>query len=162
MAKTTTGANPWLAQAGQSRFNELLRQGHELHRELTSVPGDLTTVDLLREVQTAAGNPSAGVPPTFGVVAGLTGLAASLELPDAWNKRLAPGSVPLKDSERMVWLRDVPATATERADVVLLTDRIKFDDPIYGAGKIFAVSEVRSSDAARLIRVKVRYAHQES
>lgn len=151
-----------LGPDGQMRFQNLLRTGHETHRTVTSIPGEPLTVAILRYTQTAAGNPAVGIAPTFAAVAGLNGIAASLELPDTWNERLAPGGVPLKQNERVVWMRDVPATATERQDVVLLTDRVRFDDPIYGPNEIFTVFEVRTEDAARIMRVKVRYARQEA
>ena len=148
--------------AGQMRFQNLLRIAHETHRSVTSVPGEPTTVDILRVTQIVAGNPAAGIQPTFVPVAGLNGIAASYELPDVWNRRLESGGVPLKANERVVWLRDVPATATERQDVVLLTDRVRFDDPIYGPGIVWSVFEIRTEDAARLIRVLIRYARQEA
>lgn len=162
MPKPNTVPAGALGPVGQLHVQNLLRRGHEIHRELTSIPGTLQTVDILRDVQTAAGNPAIGVQPTFATVAGLNGIAASLELPDTWNRRLEAGGVPLKQNERVAWLRDVPATLTERQDVVLLTDRLRFDDPIYGVGMIFTVFEVRTSDAARLMRVKVRYGRQEA
>lgn len=158
---TRTGHEPWLSQSGAAFAQELLRQGTRTLAEFLSEPvsaGQPSVATILRSRQTAAGQPSAGIMPTYSAVAGLTNIPATLFLPAQWVDRNDAG-LKLKESERMVLFVDVPATATEGADIILPSDRVRLADPVFGTVD-FSIVEVSPFKAAGLIAVRVDYARQ--
>lgn len=160
MATTTTGFDPRWGTIPTTRAQELLRRGTYGHTEFTNDPvtsGFPRVLNVLRERQTAPGSSSARIPATWAPVAGLTDIPGTVWLPAAWKEKETETSIPLKASERMVTLVDVPATVTEADDVVLLTDRVSFDDAVYGTNAVFNVVQVRLV-LAGVIHIRVDFA----
>lgn len=162
MARVTTGYQTTIGEARTSRAHELLRMAYHAHAELVNDPVadglDPITIEIIRKRKTANGSTSAGIPATWMTVAGLTAIPGTVHFPESWNARRDDSEVTLHDNQRIVSLVDVPATLTEAADVVLLSDRLVFDDPTYGADSVWRVKEVRSTIAGA-VRVVVEYAH---
>lgn len=160
MPKVTTGFNPWLGSIGTARVHELLRQGVYAHAEQTNDPvttGYPRTLKIIRRVQTAAGSTAAGIPATWATVAGLSAIPGVVHLPETWDDQ-QEADITLREAERVVTLVDIPATTTEGEDVLLLSDRVAFDDPTYGADAVFEIVQIRPA-AAGVTRAVVRYAH---
>lgn len=160
--KTTTGFVPVLGNALAARAQELLRRGHYGHSELTNDPvasGLPRTFDVIRMRKTAAGSSAARIPPTWAAVAGLHNIGGSLWTPSDWMDRESETEIQLRASERMISLVDIPATATELKDRLLLSDLICLDDPVYGARSVFEVIEI-GPIVAGIIHARLRYAHK--
>lgn len=166
MTKTTTGYDPRLGRYGAGRVQELLRRGHRVWQEATNDPvasGYARTCDVLRFRQTAAGSTAAGIEPTFAQVAGLTGISCTvytLEHVRTWKER-PTATAELNESERVVALVDVPATATEGADVVLLSDHLVIDDDVYGNDAVFRVTALFPFGPAGVIHARCEYARRD-
>lgn len=159
--KVTTGHDPRLGTTLTQRAHELLRRGAYGHAEQTNQPvtsGLPRTIAIHRSVVTAAGDSAARIPRTWAQVAGLDAIAGTIWLPAPWSERPSETEIPLRESERMVTLVDIPATAAEGEDVVLLTDRLSFDDPIYGADSVFNVERIHALPDG-VTHVRVMYAH---
>lgn len=159
--KVTTGHNARWGDAITSRAHELLRRGTYAHAEQTNDPvasGLPRTLKIDRRTETAPGSSSARIAPTWATVAGLDAIPGTVWLPAPWNDRDTETGITLRASERMVSLVDIPATVAERGDVLLLTDRVVFDDPVYGTDAVFNVVRVPFS-LAGIVHAQVVYAH---
>lgn len=159
--KVTTGHNARLGTTLTQRAHEILRRGAYAHAEQTNQPvtsGLPRTIAIHRSVVTIAGNSATRVPRTWAQVAGLDAIAGTVWLPAPWNEKKSETDIPLRDSERMVTLVDVPATVAEGEDVVLLTDRLSFDDPTYGVDSVFNVKRIHALPDG-VTHVRVMYAH---
>lgn len=159
--KVTTGYHPRWGDIVTSRAHELQRRGTYAHGEFTNDPvaaGYPRTIAIERRIQTSAGSSAARIPATWQVVAGLDAVPGTVWLPAPWNDAQQATGITLKASERMVTLVDIPATASERGDVLLLSDRVAVDDPIYGTDAVFNVIEVPFV-LAGVLHAKVQYAH---
>jgi len=160
--KVTTGHQTTIGEARVSRAHELLRMAYHAHAELVSDPvadGSYPTYGkILRSRQISAGSTAAGIGPTFAPIAGLEAVKIVIHHPESWNARRREG-VTLKDDQRVVTLVDIPATVSEVADVLLLSDLVGFVDSIYGES-IWRVVELRQTIAGAT-RAVVEYAHSD-
>lgn len=161
---TDTGLIPFLGFQGTHYIHELTRRAMRITAEMNSeaVPSTDTPfpVTILRRVQTAAGDPSQGVPPTYAFAAGLTNLFGAVVLPAAWNKEQpSEGGVMLKNNQRVVLLVDVPSAGGVPAGKVLLSDQLVLEDPVYGSA-IFDVGELLPSPGPNIVRVVATYARE--
>lgn len=158
MPKVTTGHHAIWGADRVGRAQELLRGAAYAHAEKTNNPGDTRTLGILRLVQTAPGSTAARIPATYEPVAGLDGILGTVWLPKPWTDHGTETGITLRASERMVTLVDIPAAGDTRADAVLLTDRIVFDDDVYGDAATFEVVEV-GIIVAGIAHIRVNYAH---
>lgn len=161
---TTTGLIPFLGNQGTHYVHELTRRAMRVTAEMNSeaVPSTDTPfpVTILRRVQTAAGDPSQGIEPTYAFAPGLTDLFGAVVLPAAWNKEQPKdGGVILKTNQRVVLLVDVPSAGGVDAGSVLLSDQLILDDPVYGS-TIFDVTELLPSPGPNIVRVVATYARE--
>lgn len=155
---TTTGFNRFLDGQGVKVANELLRQGiaiaAELNADAVNAPDAPQTFNILRRVKTSEGNPSIGIRATYETASGLDGIKGTLILPAAWNRTAADKGLPvLKDSQRVVYLVDVPG------DDVLLTDRIQINDPVYG-DQAFEIQSVTRNPGTNTSRAVVEFTRE--
>jgi hypothetical protein len=155
---TTTGFER-LLDVGADYVHELVRQAlgvvAEVNNPTVAAPTDVQTFDILRRTISATGDPSAGIPDTYTTAGGLTGIAGSLILPGAWNDAQAMAGGPvLKATQRIVHLIDVPGTK------VLQTDRIRYNDPIYGV-QVFEIVTLMPNLATNITRCVIEYAREE-
>jgi hypothetical protein len=114
---------------------ELVRQASRVASELVEQPtnGIPRTIDIVRKAKAQDANTALGVAAQWSPVAGLTGLSATLFLPNEWEgPRDETKAVRVKEGERSLLVADVPAAGTIPADRIMLTDNVKIDDPVYG------------------------------
>ena len=159
MAETRTGLDNWLGMSGTQYSQELVRQAARVASELVEQPtnGIPRTIDVVRKAQTQDANTALGVAAQWSPVAGLTGLSATLFLPNEWEgPRDETDSVRVKEGERSLLVADVPAAGTIPADRIMLTDNVKIDDPVYGEA-YFSIESVNPIRGTGLIHVKVVY-----
>ena len=155
---TTTGFQRH-QDIGTNYIFELMRQSvaiaAELNNPTAAAPGLVQTFSVIRRVKTAAGNPASGIPDTYTLATGLTGIDGTVILPAAWNERPAAAGLPLlKTTERVIHLVDVPGS------VVLPSDRIQYTDVIYG-NQVFKITEVLPNAATNIVRCIVEYTREE-
>lgn len=153
MPKTTTGLDGLFGTIGTHYINELKRRATKLLVEATAPAGDPRTISILRRQSNNDGNTTLHIPNTWTTVAGMADLeAAVLEATD-WSEQW-PGKPPveLKDADRIILIADVPS-----GGYVLTSDRVLYDDPIYGV-RTFDVVHAVYDDAANICRVLVKYA----
>jgi hypothetical protein len=151
-----TGYNRLLDADGQRRFAELMRQGlavvSELNaQEATENPVPAQTFEILRRVMVDPGMPHVNVLPTYGLSPGLDNIEGTVVLPDAWNVRRVGTEPELKSTQRIVFLVD---------QEILPTDRIRYNDPIYGA-HVFRVVSVMPNHLSGIYRATIEYAREE-
>ena len=159
MAETRTGLDNWLGLSGTQYSQELVRQAARVASELVEQPtnGIPRTIDIVRKAKTQDANTALGVAAQWSPVAGLTGLSATLFLPNEWEgTRDETDSVRVKEGERSLLVADVPAAGTIPADRIMLTDNVKIDDPVYGEA-YFSIESVKPIRGTGLIHVKVVY-----
>jgi hypothetical protein len=164
---TRTGFERLLGPTGTGYANELLRAGAavlaERQRPPTADGESVCTVAILRRRKVAEGNPAVGKDATWANVAGLDAVQAVPFTPSSWSgsRPGAPAAFgQLKEGERAFLLVDVPADGKLAGDRVLLTDRIRYDDPVYGP-HAFQVIDVAGDFGAGLIWVKTRYSRED-
>lgn len=159
--KVTTGFSAVFGPAIANRAKELRRAAAYAHAEMTNddqSPALPRALSVHRMEQTAPGSSAAGIAATWAPVAGLTGIGGTVWLAAPWNAMKSETGLILRDSERMITLVDIPATASEGEDVLLLSDRVYFDDPVYGDAAVFKVVTVHALDAG-ITHARVVYAH---
>ena len=64
------------------------------------------------------------------------------------------------EGERVVLIADIPAAGGVGADKILTTDRIRYEDAVYGE-HAFEITEMSVDQNAGIVRAKVRYAREE-
>ncbi len=164
MAETRTGLNNWLGVTGTQYYQELVRQAARAVSEITeeATSGVPRTVDVIRKVKTQDADSALGVAAQWSPVAGLTNLAATLFMPgEIYNDETSTdGAIKLKASQRVVLIADIPEAGGIPADKIMLTDKIKMDDPVYGDSR-FAVDEIRPIRGAGLVHVIVSYSRDD-
>lgn len=159
MAETRTGLDNWLGLSGTQYSQELVRQASRVASELVeqATSGIPRTIDIVRKAKTQDANTALGVAAVWSPVAGLTGLSATLFLPNEWmGDRDETKAVELKEGERTLLVADVPAAGTIPADRIMLTDKVKIDDPVYGEA-YFSITSVNPIRGTGLINVHVAY-----
>ena len=161
---TTTGLIPFLGSQGTHYVHELQRRAMRVTAEMNneSVASTETPfpVTILRRVETAAGDPSQGVAPTYDFASGLTDVFGAVILPAAWNKtQPSDGGVLLKDNQRIVVLVDIPSAGGVDAGKLLLSDQLVLDDPVYGS-VTFDVETLMPSPGPNIVRVVAKYARE--
>lgn len=165
MPTTTTGLNPFNDLFGTHYIHEMTRQAMRIGAEMNN-PAVLSSVtpqpvDVLRRRIIADGVPSQGIAELWETVAGLTDIFGQVILPAAWNKaQVEPGMPVLRSTQRVVLLVDVPATGEVGQYDVVMTDRIKYEDPIYG-DQVFEIKELMPSPGPGIVRMIVEYAREE-
>lgn len=127
--------------------------------QATTEPTPPRTVDILRRQVSAAGDPSSGISPTWSAVAGLSGLTAYVYRPHEWTAR-EEAQIELREGDRIVVVADVPTAGGIAADTILRTDRVRFDDALFGT-TAFEIVEVRPPAGEGLIWLHVRYARED-
>ena len=158
MSATTTGGNRHL-DVGSAYFQELVRDAlmimAEMNNETVAAPTAPQTFALLRRVLTSAGTPSRGIEATYSEATGLGAVVGTVILPAVWNERqVVEGGPVLKHTERVIHLMDVPGND------VYQTDRIRYNDPVYG-NQVFDIIEVQHNSATNIVRCVVNYAREE-
>lgn len=162
---TTTGLIPFLGEQGTHYVHELTRRAlrvtAEMNNPAVASTTDPFTVIILRRVQTAAGDPSQGIEPTYAFAPGLSNLFAAVVLPTEWNKEQpSDGGVMLKENQRVVLLVDIPSAGGVDAGKLLLSDQIRMEDPVYG-DVTFDVARLMPSPGPNIVRAVVTYAREE-
>jgi len=99
-------------------------------------PGSATlfprAIDVVREQESVAGDGIA-IAPTYAAVAGMTGLTGHVRTQGQWRNEEAGGErVEIGDSQRIVIILDIPTGGGIGAELLLLTDVLRFDDPLIG------------------------------
>ena len=160
MAETRTGLHNWLGLSGTQYSQELVRQASRVASELVEQPthGIPRTVDIVRksEVGGSPANSALGLPASWNPVAGLSGLSATLFLPNEWDGERDPTQLEVRASERTLLVADVPEAGTIPADRIMLTDKVQFLDPVYG-DSIFTIEDVNPIRGTGLIRIRAVY-----
>lgn len=149
MAETTTGLDPWLGYTGTSYAQELIRQASRVASELVEQPtnGIPRVVSIIRKTQAVAANTALGIAATWDAVSGLTDLQATYFQPSTWEKDRPATTTQILDAERTLLIADVPAAGGIDAYKILLTDKVRVDDPEFGVVdlEITSVSPVRGT-----------------
>ena len=159
MAETRTGLDNWLGLSGTAYSQELVRQAARVASELVEQPtnGIPRTIDIVRKTKTQDADTALGVAALWSPVAGLTGLSATLFLPNQWDGvRDQTQAVEVKEGGRTLLVADVPAAGSIPEDRIMLTDNVKIDDPVYGEA-YFSITEVNPIRGTGLIHVSVVY-----
>lgn len=160
----TTGKDRLLGPLTQARIHELRRQAGVGLSEASEEPTDAgsypRTVDVLRRETTVAAQSSIGLDATWTTVAGLTDLVAHVRTGGRWRDQDAGRDVDIREDERVVLIYDVPEAGDGAAGDVLPSDRLRFDDPIYGAST-WEITEVRPRKAAGMANVLCKRTREE-
>jgi len=158
MSETRTGLNSWLGVTGTQYYQELVRQASRVVSEITeqATSGVPRVVDIIRKTKSTEANTALGVEASWQAVAGLTNLSATLFMPGEFYSKETDGALKLKVSERILLIADIPEAGGVPADKIMLTDKVRLDDPVYGDSR-FSVTEVRPIRGAGLVHVKVDY-----
>ena len=162
MTETRTGLNNWLGESGTRYYQELVRQASRVASEIVeqATNGTPRVVDVIRKTKTVDANTALGVPAVWAAVDGLTSLPATLFMPNKWDE-VRPGKVvEVKEGERTLLVADVPAAGGISSDKILLTDKIKIEDPVYGLVS-FDVEEVNPIRGTGLVHIKVSYSRDD-
>jgi hypothetical protein len=107
-------------------LRKILRRGWKTHHVADNRP----TASIIRSAAapTSAGQPSAGVPPTFAAVAGLADLNVACSYPGNYDAQSRPPDfVPLRENERIFSFLDIPAAGSVAAGTIQMTDWILFE-----------------------------------
>ena len=134
-----------------------MRQASRVASELVEqpthgVPRTVSIVRLSKDGGSLADN-ALGIPATWNPVAGLTGLSATMFMPNEWDGERDPTQLEVRASERTLLVADVPEAGTIPADRIMLTDKVRFDDPVYG-DSIFTIEEVNPIRGTGLVRIR--------
>ena len=97
-----------------------------------------------------------GVPANWTPVAGLTGLSATMFMPNEWDGERDPTQLEVRAGERTLLVADVPEAGSIPADRIMLTDKVRFVDPVYG-DSIFTIEEVNPIRGTGLVRIRSVY-----
>lgn len=128
-------------------------------------PGSATlfprTIDVVREQESVAGDAVAGIAPTYAAVAGMTGLTGHVRTQGQWVNEKAGGErVEIGDSQRIAIILDIPTGGGIGAELLLLTDVLRFDDPLIGTTD-WRVMDVRIREADGIVVALVEHAKRE-
>ena len=149
MAETTTGLNPWLGYMGTSYAQELVRQASRVASELVEQPttGIPRVVTIVRKTQAVAANTALGISASWDAVSGLTDLQATYFQPSTWDKDRPGTATEIVDAERTLLIADVPSAGSIAAYKILLTDKVRVDDPEFGVVdfEVKSVSPIRGT-----------------
>ena len=158
MAETTTGLNPWLGYTGTSYAQELVRQASRVASELVEQPttGIPRVVSIVRKTESVSANTSLGIAATWDAVSGLTDLQATYFQPSTWEKDRPATATEIVGAERTLLIADVPASGSIAAYKILLTDKVRVDDPEFGVVD-FQVTSVSPIRGTGLIHVECVY-----
>ena len=158
MAETTTGLDPWLGFTGASYAQELVRQASRVASELVeqATTGIPRVVTIVRKTQAIAANTALGIAATWDAVAGLDGLQATYFQPSTWDKDRPGTATEILDAERTLLIADVPSAGSIAAYKILLTDKIRVDDPEFGLVD-FQVTSVSPIRGTGLVHVECVY-----
>lgn len=148
----------------QARAQNLRRQAMVALSELvgpTTALGDYPVrVDVVRREQTAPGAPSRGIAPTWSVVAGLSDLVGHVRFSGKWVMKDTGVEAEIREHQRIVMLADLPAGGSGGANELLLTDRLRFADNVYGTA-VWKVLEIRVRTPDRLCWALCEWAREE-
>lgn len=148
----------------QARAQALRRQAMVALSELvgpTTALGDYPVrVDVLRREQTAPGAPSRGIAPSWSTVAGLSDLVGHVRFSGKWVVKDTGVEIELRDHQRIVMLADLPAGGAGAANELFTTDRLRFDDNVYGVS-VWRVTEIRVRTPDRLCWALCEWAREE-
>jgi|MDSZ01.3.fsa_nt_gb hypothetical protein len=158
MAEVNTGLNPWLGLTGTSYAHELVRQASRVASELVEQPtsGIPRVVSIIRKTETGAPNSALGIAATWVSVPGLEDLQATYFQPSTWDKERPANATEIVDAERSLLIADIPSAGGISADKILLTDKIRVDDPEFGVVDL-AVTDVKPLRGTGLIHVECTY-----
>ena len=161
MAQTRTGLNNWLGEMGTDYAHELVRQASRVASELgeEATSGVPRTVSVLRREEVTAANTALGIIGAYNAVGGLQDLPATVFHPNKWDEESTPGDVKLREGHRNILVADVPAGGGVGADLIVPTDVIEYDDPLYGVAQ-FEVLSSTPVPGPGLVRVEVRYSRE--
>lgn len=153
MPKTTTGLDGFFGTIGTHYVNELKRRATKMLVESTAQAGEPRTITIVRKTNNNDGNPALMLPNTWTTVSGMEDLEAAILEATDWSEQW-PGKPPIefKDADRIILIADVP-----NGGYVLTSDRVIYDDPVYGE-RTFDVLHAAHDDAANICRVLVKYA----
>jgi len=160
MAETRTGLHNWLGLSGTQYSQELVRQASRVASELVEQPthGVPRVVDIVRQSKDggSSANNALGVPANWTPVAGRTGLSATMFMPNEWDGERDPTQLEVRAGERTLLVADVPEAGSIPADRIMLTDKVRFVDPVYG-DSIFTIEEVNPIRGTGLVRIRSVY-----
>jgi hypothetical protein len=117
-------------------------------------------VDVVRREVIAAGNTSLGIAPTWTTVAGLTNLVGHVRFSGKWVIEETGVELEIRQHQRIVMLADLPAGGAGAANALLLTDRLRFADNVYGTS-VWRVMEIRVRTSDRLCWALCEWAREE-
>ena len=162
MTETRTGLNNWLGVTGTQYYQELVRQAARVASEITeqATSGVPRAIDVIRKSKTSDANTALGVPAVWSAVDGLTGLAATLFMPNERAKERPGAAVEINESQRVLLVADVPAAGGIASDKILLTDKISFEDPVYGDAK-FSIDSVNPIRGTGLVHITVSFSRDD-
>lgn len=127
----------------------------------TAAPGSYpTSVDVVRREVLTSGNTSLGIAPTWTTVAGLTDLVGHVRFSGKWVIEETGVELEIRQHQRIVMLADLPAGGLGGANELLLTDRLRFDDHVYGSS-VWRVLEIRVRTPDRLCWALCEWAREE-
>lgn len=134
MAETRTGLDAWLGLSGTQYAQELVRQASRVTSELSeqATNGIPRVVDIVRRTIVSAANTALGISGEWQSVAGLQSIQATYFQPSDWDKELNGTAADTVDAKRKLIIADVPTAGGTIADRLLLTDKIRVDDPAFG------------------------------
>lgn len=143
---------------GASRAHELIRQASRIVSEASeqATNGIPRVVDVIRKTETVAGDSALMLPATYQPVAGLTSLQATYFQPSEWNNTRPGTAAEVVQADRVLLIADVPAAGDGAADVILLTDRVRVDDPEFGLIDLI-VTDVATVRGTGLVKVEASF-----
>jgi hypothetical protein len=163
MAEVDTGLNPFLGLTGAAYAMELVRQASFVTSELSEQPthGIPRTVDIVRLTEAVAADTAACIEGTWQPVAGLGSLTATLFQGsrrgiNGWGEDAPSGPAEVIKGSRVLLIADVPAAGGIADNKILLTDKVRFDDPEFGIVDM-AIKEVTPVRGTGLIHVSTVY-----
>ncbi len=158
MAETTTGLVPWLGVTGTNYAHELVRQASRVVSELSeeATSGIPRTIDIIRKTVATTADSALGIAGTWNTVAGLASLQANYFQPSAWDKDRPAETTEIIEAKRTLLIADVPAAGGNVANKILLTDKIRVDDPEFGVVDL-GIEKVANIRGTGLIHIEAVY-----
>ena len=162
MTETRTGLDAWLGKSGAEYAQELVRQASRVTSELSEQPTDgiPRVIDIIRRTSVSAADTALGIAATWQAVAGLQNIQATYFQPSKWDKELNGTSAETVDATRKLLIADVPEAGGTIADRLLLTDKIRVNDPAFGIVDL-SIKKVSPLRGAGLIHVEAVYSRDQ-
>jgi len=158
MAETRTGLDAWLGFSGAEYAQELVRQASRVTSELSEQPtnGIPRVVSIIRKTVVTAADTALGIAASWNSVAGMDSLQATYFQPSQWDKETSGTATETVEAKRKLIIADVPAGGGSPADKILLTDKIRVDDPAFGLVDL-EIKKLSPMRGTGLIHVEAAY-----